>query len=441
MRNLFLTDRFFVGMAVVAAGLALSFAWPLLFPLFQALGGLLLLAVVVDALLIFNKNLSVGAQRHLPKVFSLGDANEVRIELENRSAMPLDLRVVDELPFQFQRRDFEMPIALKGGERQTLAYLLTPSSRGEYGFGDTLLFLRTPLGLAERRIRQQNALSLPVYPSILQMKQFELKAFKRLAVDRGGVKKIRRIGHSYEFEQIKTYVRGDDYRSINWKATGRTSSLMVNQYEDERSQQIYCIIDKSRSMKMPFNELSLMDYAINTALVISNIALKKSDRTGLITFSDIIGSSIKAERAPTQLNKILQALYREKERLLEANYELLYSAVRRLIAGRSLIFLFTNFESSYAMERVLPLLRRIGHQHLLVVVFFENTEINDFAHRPAKRLSEVFVQNAAQKLVYEKAQIVQTLKQYGIQAILTRPEELSLNTVNKYLELKSRGLI
>ena len=121
------------------------------------------------------------------------------------------------------------------------------------------------------------------------MKRFELKSFHKLS-DKKGIKKMRRIGHSYEFEQIKNYVRGDDYRSINWKATSRRAQLMVNQFQDERAQQVYSMIDKSHAMKMPFNELSLMDYAINTSLVIPNVALQKHDRAGLLTFSDKIGS-------------------------------------------------------------------------------------------------------------------------------------------------------
>jgi uncharacterized protein (DUF58 family) len=161
----------------------------------------------------------------------------------------------------------------------------------------------------------------------------------------------------------------------------------------------------------------------------------------MMTFSDIIGSSIKADRKANQLNTILQALYREKERNLEANYELLYSAVRNLISGRSLIFLFTNFESMYALERVLPLLRRINTQHLLVVVFFENTEIREFAEKESFTVEQIYHQTVARKAVFEKEQIVSKLKQYGIQAILTKPEDLSMNAVNKYLELKSRGLI
>src|SRR5690606_2618045 len=131
-----------------------------------------------------------------------------------------------------------------------------------YWFGNIYLYIRSPLGLVSKRITQRCGKMVPVYPSILQMKKFELKTIARTARE-FGVKKVRRIGHSYEFEHIKTYQRGDDYRSINWKATGRRAQLMVNQYEDERSQQVYCVIDKSRVMHMPFNGLSLFDYAVN----------------------------------------------------------------------------------------------------------------------------------------------------------------------------------
>jgi uncharacterized protein (DUF58 family) len=236
-------------------------------------------------------------------------------------------------------------------------------------------------------------------------------------------------------------VRGDDYRSINWKASSRRAALMVNQYEDERAQQVYSIIDKSRAMRMPFEGLSLMDYAINTSLVISNIALQKHDKAGLITFSDKIGSTIKADSKTTQLNKILNALYKEEERPLEANYELLYYITRKLVRGRSLILLYTNFESNYALERVLPVLRKINKTHLLVVIFFENTEIRAFAEEEVSTLEDIYHQTVAQQFLSEKSQMVQKLNQYGIQAILTRPQDLSINTVNKYLELKSRGLI
>ncbi|HNF70592.1 MAG TPA: DUF58 domain-containing protein, partial [Chitinophagales bacterium] len=296
------------------------------------------------------------------------------------------------------------------------------------------------IGILQRRFVMRTPLTVPVYPSLIQMRQYELKTMSNISFFEG-VKKLRRIGHSYEFDQIKQYVRGDDIRHINWKATGRTGQLMVNHYEEEKSQQVFCIIDKSRTMKMPFHDLSLLDYAINTTLTISNIAMRKDDRTGLITFSDKIGTTLSPDKHHAQLRKIMEALYNEKERFTEANYELLYLHVRNFIRVRSLIFLFTNFESLYAIERVVSILRKLNKLHLLVVIFFENAEISNYAREDASNVEEIYLTTIADKFAVEKKQIQRELTKYGIQTIISRPEDLSINTINKYLELKSRGLI
>jgi uncharacterized protein (DUF58 family) len=440
MRALYLTNVFFWvmgGLVVVFAG---SFAVPWMLPVVQALLVLALILVGIDIYLLFAAKDVVSCTRIVPKLFSLADDNTVKIEVTNNTNQWWSVTLIDELPVQFQMRGFKRQFPLEAEDTQTVVYPLRPKERGEFFFGNINVFLSTRIGLAQRRIIVDTPQRVPVYPSIIQMKQYELKAFARVS-DQQGIKKIRRIGHSYEFEQIKNYVRGDDYRSINWKASSRRGGLMVNQYEDERAQQVYCIIDKGRAMRMPFEGLSLMDYAINSSLVISNIALRKYDKAGLITFSDKIGTTLKADSKPTQINKILRALYKEKERPLESNFELLYYAARKLITGRSLFLLFTNFESMYALERVLPILRRINRFHLLVVVFFENTEIRKFVEQEVTTMEDIYQQTVAQQFLYEKRQMVQKLNQYGIQAVLTAPEDLSVNTINKYLELKSRGLI
>ncbi|MCU0347628.1 MAG: DUF58 domain-containing protein [Saprospiraceae bacterium] len=440
MRNLYLSNRFFYLFGAIAVLFALGYIMPVLYPVSIGVFCCAMGVVAVDIVLLFGKKMQVTAERKLPKLLSLSDENKVELQISNHSPRPLRLTVVDELPVQFQKRDFEMQIGLHAEEAKTLTYELRPLTRGEYSFGVANIFAETKIGLVQRRFQAAVPMEVPVYPSVIQMKHYELLAFNRVNTA-DGLRKIRRIGHSYEFDQIKNYVTGDDYRSVNWKATGRQHKLMVNVYEDERSQQVYCLIDKSRSMKMPFNGLSLLDYAINTSLAISNIVLKKYDRAGLITFSDKIGSTIKADRKANQLNKILHALYNEKERHLEANYELLYHIARKLINGRSLILLYTNFESMYALERVLPHLRRINKFHLLVVVFFENTEIQEFVKEEAKTMEAIYTQTMAQNYLAEKQAIAHTLRQHGIQTILTRPEDLSMNTINKYLELKSRNMI
>ena len=252
---------------------------------------------------------------------------------------------------------------------------------------------------------------------------------------------MRKIGHSYEFEQIKNYTDGDDIRTINWKATGRRNQLMVNQFGDEKSQQIYSVLDKSRAMNMPFNGLSLLDYAVNTTLVISNTAIHKDDKAGVLTFNEKIGSFVKANKKPGQLKLISEVLYKEEESSLEANYELLYNAVTRLIKQRSLIILYTNFESYYTLERYLPVLRKINRSHLLLVVVFKNTEIEKYSYESAGDTMDIYHKTIGKKFLSEKEMMVKELAKYGIQSVLTAPQDLSTLTINKYLEFKAKGWI
>lgn len=441
MRDLFLTDRFFWCCGGLSLCFVLGFALPWSFPFAIGTGLAFLFVTARDAWRLFAHGLPVDCKRKLPGTPGIGDENPVALELLNRSSSTFYCSLIEELPIQLQERNFEKKVVLPPGEKVHVAYTFRPTSRGKYVFGGSLLFLSTRLGLLQRRLRAHTGpCEVRVLPSVLQMKKMELKALNRISTH-SGIKKIRRIGHGYEFEQIKSYVPGDDYRSLNWKASSRKADLMVNKYEDERAQQLYCMIDKSRAMYMPFNGLSLMEYAINATLAISNIALKKYDKAGLITFSDVLGSAVKADSKPLQLKRLLNQLYKEAERPTEANYELLYFAARKLITGRSLILLFTNFESAYALERALPVLRRINSSHLLVTIVFENSEIAGLVEDEAQTLEDIYVQSAAQKYLMEKKQVVQKLHQYGIQTIYTKPEELSVNTINKYLELKSRGLI
>ncbi len=440
LKNLYLPTRFFLAGGVLIFMFVTGFVYTWMFTVARIAALLFFATVFADIILLFRKNTKLTCTRTLPNLLSLSDENNVLLTITNGSSLAFKVSVIEELPDQFQERKFNMRLDLRPGENRKIKYQLRPLTRGEYKFGNTILFISSLIGLAERRVIFQTEKIASVYPSIIQMKRFELQIFPRVGQFQG-VRKLHRLGHSYEFEQIRNYVQGDDYRSINWKATGKRGSLMVNQYEDERAQQVYFIIDKSRSMRMPFNGLSLLDYAINTTLSVANITLRKQDRAGLITFSKTIDTFIRADRNYLQLKKILGQLYRIKENPYESNFELLYSAIRNSISARSLLILYTNFESIYAMERILPVLRKLNRQHLLLIVFFENTELKKFAGEESTDIREIYYRMAASKIIDEKEQIVYQLKLYGIQAIQTTPEKLTVNVLNKYLELKARGMI
>jgi len=382
----------------------------------------------------------IFARRQAPDRLSNGDDNELGIYIENFYPFAVQAGVIDEIPHQFQKRDVWFTTRLKSRQHKLLTYILKPQKRGEYDFGLIRVFARTPLGLLSRRYNFKEEEILPVYPSFLQMRRYELMAISN-RLNEIGIKKIRRLGNSTEFEQVKNYVPGDDYRVINWKASARHGNLMTNAYTDEKSQQVYCIVDKSRAMKMPFEGLSLLDYAINASLVLSNVALLKEDKAGLITIAEKIGAVVPAERKPAHINKILEVLYREKTRYLETNMEMLYTTIRRVAKQRSLIVFFTNYESMSSLQRHLPFLKKIAGFHLLLVVFFENTELKTLSQNAAADVEGIYIKTIAEKFAYDKKLIVKELAKNGIQSILTAPQSLTVSTVNRYLELKARQKI
>ena len=438
LRYLYLTDRFFYAIGGIAVVSTLGFYFSALFYL-AVLGFVgLLVATLYDTYRLHGLAANVTASRRTPKVLSLSDEMPIRVSVRNDGAAAIEATLIDELPEELQVRDHQIPFRVDAEGQIELTYPIRALSRGEYAFGNINIFLTTPLGLAERRLEVPATATVPVYPSIIQMRQFALKGMTSVPVQ--GPKRMRRLSKSYEFDQIKEYVLGDDYRSINWKATGRQQKLMVNQYEDERAQRVYCVIDKGRTMLMPFDGLSLLDYAINATLALSNVIIKRQDRAGLITFSDKIGSVLPADSKPDQLRRLLETLYRQQERQKESNYDLLYYASRKLFGGRSLMILFTNFESNYALDRVLPSLKRIGRAHQLVVILFENTEVADLLREQARDVEEIYLQSTARNFVQQRELMAARLRQNGIRVILTRPEELTGAVINKYLELKQRGL-
>ena len=425
----------------IAGSAAVVFVISYFQPAMYRIGGLILLllaiAVVIDALLIYSKKNGIEANRIVADRFSIGDANKVTIRMANQYGFPIRTSIIDELPVQFQERKWIRKVVIARNEEYSLDYFLKPATRGEYVFNDINIYVHAPLQLVKRRYTFPGRQMVKVYPSYMQMRRYQLLAVSN-RLQEAGVKKIRRIGHSMEFEQIKEYVRGDDYRTINWKATARKEGLMVNNYTDERSQQIYCLINKGRVMKMPFGGMTLLDYAINAALVLSNVALVKQDKAGLITFEKNLDTFLLADKKPAQLNLLLETLYRQKTDFLEPDFEKLFSVIRNRVTNRSLLILFTNFESLESLQREMPALKKIAHYHLLLIVFFENTELKSVVEKNATSLEDIYIKTIAEKFAYEKRLMVKELHKNGIPSILTTPENLTVNTINKYLELKTR---
>lgn len=440
IKGLYIHERFFQAIAIIAGIFLLSFWFPVVYAFSWILLLSLLVLFIADVFILFRFKDGFKARRLLTEKFSNSDENPVPITLENKYPFNVEVKIIDELPVQFQKRDFEHITSVKIGEKQNFEYQLTPVERGEYHFGKLNIFVSSPLKIIARRYDFDAKAMVSVYPSYIQMKKYEFLAMSNRLTE-FGLKKIRRIGHTMEFEQIKDYVSGDDVRTINWKATAKRGQLMVNQYQDEKSQPIYSIIDTGRVMKMPFESLKLLDYAINSTLAFSNIALRKNDKAGMLTFSKAVNNIVHASNKKTHLNVINEALYNIDTNFTDSDYSLLYAVVKRKITHRSLLILYTNFEHMSAMKRQLSYLQALAKQHLLVTVFFENTEMDELIATNAEDLQDVYHKTIAEKFAYEKRLIVKELQKRGIHAILTKPKNLTVNVINKYLEFKSKGFI
>jgi len=440
LKPLYFSRRFYLAGAIAIMGFLIGYFIPVLEPISYVLFWLFIALLVIDIVFVFAFGKSPVAGRILPDRMSNGDKNAVMLSVKNNYPFTVTMEIIDEIPFQFQERHHFFYRQVGPGAEEKLYYELRPVERGEYHFGDIVMYVSSLLSLVRKKYTCAAETVVPVYPSFIQMRKYELMA-QFAQTHETGSKRMRKIGHSMEFEQIKEYAIGDDIRNINWKATARKSSMMVNNYTEQRSQQVFCIIDKGRLMKMPFEDLSLLDYAINASLMLCNVSLFRQDRFGLMTFSNTKGSFLPADRNRGQLENVLKSLYNQRTDFLESDFEQLYTGIRKNIKQRSLLLLFTNFESLTGLQRQLPYLKQIAKYHLLVVVFFENTEFKKLTAERARDLEGVYMHTIAEKFIHEKKIIVKELQKHGILSVLAPPQQVTVDTLNKYLELKARQAI
>jgi len=415
-----------------------SYGLPFLFPAASVFLVALAVAVLLDFGILYSGKQPVTAVRILPERLSNGEENFLRWEISNRYPVRIVLQLVDEFPEAWQIRNFKLRFKINAGEKVVGEYRFIPLQRGEYSFGDLHAYVKSPLRLITRRHRFKLKHSARIFPAFHRLHQFEFMAH---ATDPGniGFKQVRKTGHSAEYEQIREFVSGDDIRSINWRATARAGGqLMLNTYTDEKSQQVYCIIDKGRSMKMAFDGMTLLDYAVNAVLAMSSVAITRQDKAGLISFGDRSGDFLASSLRPAQLSAIVQSLYNLNTQFRESDFAFLHKLVKTHVTRRSLLILFTNFESMTALRRQMPYLRNISGKHLLLVVFFENTSLRNLVQGEANDIETLYEKVIAEKFILEKRLIVKELQQFGIPSLLTDPGKLTVDVINNYLQIKAR---
>ncbi|GAB4285000.1 MAG: DUF58 domain-containing protein [Coriobacteriia bacterium] len=381
---------------------------------------------------------ALAVDRELPVRLSIGVANPVTVRIRN-SGDASAVVVGRETPpagFGGQRRFGPLEVPAHGEAEVTLRF--TPPSRGAYAFGDIGLRSMGPLGLAGRQFRVALAEEARVYPDITAVRRYALLARKG-ALHELGVKAARYAGVGTEFESLRDYQPGDDYRSIDWKATARRAHPVVRSYETERSQTMVIAIDAGRLMVPLVGELSKLDRAVNAALLLAYLGIESGDLVGLVVFGRDVVTYVPPRKGRRQFQAVLEALYAVEGRVEEPDYRRALSFLSAKLSRRSLVVLFTDLAGVEPSRRLLGTLAGMMPRHLPFVVTQRNRAIEERGRRPVVTESDAFEVAVANDLLGEKAEALSTLAARGALVLDVEPAELSIAAVNRYLEVKARG--
>ncbi len=420
------------------------FAWPALkWGVFGYDLALLLLAVI-DYLLM-EKPDRIHVERRLPRRFMIGEENEVRIYLTFRAARSIAPILKDEYPPDLELRGDRLlrPGRIRRSRfDQSFAarYNLFASSRGDYEFGDLVIRWRSRLGLAFKQIRVAAAETVKVYPNIRQARRYELYAHRNRQMQIGARKTLLR-GQGRDFESLRDYVRGDEMRHISWTATARRGRLITRQYQIEKNQSIVVMIDAGRLMTSRIEDLTKLDHAINAALAIGYVAVGGGDNIGLLVFNRQVASYLPPKRGHAQLLAMTEALYNIRPQMIEPSYARAFHFLSKNCKKRSLVVILTDLIDRDASSELLAFTSTLLPRHLPLIVTIGDNDLRALVSHPPQDVADVYRQSVAEELLQQREEALGRITELGGLALDVPAGQLSFHLVNKYLEVKERGLL
>jgi uncharacterized protein (DUF58 family) len=279
-----------------------------------------------------------------------------------------------------------------------------------------------------------------VYPNLHEIEKFDLLA-RRGLLQQLGIKNLRLRGGGSEFESLREYVPGDEYRRIDWSATARRNKLISRQYEAERSQNIILAIDTGRTMLQPIQKMSKLDYVINTALMLAYVAVNGDDKVGLFVFDAETRIFIPPAKSKAQSYRIMNALYNVNARMTESDYVAAFDDLATRWRRRSLFVLFTDLVDPDSSAGILNAMSLVERRHRSICVTVSDPNIITSAALDPETEAEVYQKAVAMQTLHERKAAINILKRRGVWSVDSPPSSLSADLINRYMELKARSAI
>ncbi len=432
--------RFFL---LLAAGLALlSVGWLSRGALYVTLlYDLALMATAVADYLLSERENAFRVEREMEERFAMGAENEVTIKISNRAQRKVTFIVKDEYPPRMELTNpREAQLTIPAGRSRAWRYSLLPTARGKYDFGNTVLRFRTRLGLLWRQITYPTATDVKVYPDIREARKHELYAHRNRRPE-PGLRRMRVRGQGREFESLREFVIGDEIRHISWAATARRGKVITRQYTIERSQNIVVLLDTGRLMTARIGKLTKLDHAVNATLSIAYVAAAGGDNVGLVAFSRRVVSYLPPRRGRDQINRLMEALYSLEPQMIEPSYKRAFNFFGANCKRRSLVVILTDLVDRDASAELLAHTSQLIPRHLPLIITIGDTDLREMVRAQPTTSGDVYRQAVAEEILRQREEALMRIRHAGGLALDVPAGRLSLELVNKYLEVKERGLL
>jgi len=425
-----------LGGATLVAFAAVS---PLLWALALPYHAVLAWAIVRDArrLPLSNRFL---ASRQVPQPLSLGADQAVLIGISCPEAAGLCCELADHAPAAFNARPRSVEVTFDADGQLVAEYWVRPPRRGAYALPALDVRVWRPSGWWLRHFRLGLSSEAAVYPNVLAIRRWQLTLRRGLRA-LPGQRRARPPGAATAPAGLRDYLPGDDVRHVNWKATARRDRPVTTELEAERGQQLVVALDCGRLMTAPAGELTKLDHAVNAALLLAWVAQTQGDRVGLLTFDDAVRTFLAPRRGLKQVERLNEVLYRAEARYAEPEFGDAFAYLATQVRGRSLIAVLTDVLDPIASADLVAHGLRLGARHRVLVVALTDPEVAEAVARPITRSGDAYRWAAAEELMAARRRAFETLQRGGVECLESEAGRLSPALVERYLELKERGLI
>ena len=382
----------------------------------------------------------LSLSRELPPVIGLGDRAEGSLRITSRWHRALRGTMHDRAATGFERDGpAAVAIELIPNERAVIPLTYIGRARGAHPGGAVAIRLEGPLGLVRRTLRWELDDSLLVAPSLSGIRRYRLLALQSRLQD-VGVRSIRRRGESTSFDRLREYVRGDDPRHIDWKATGRRGTLVTREFSVEQGQTVLLAIDCGRVMTQLAGDVARLEHVLASALVLADVAAAGDDRVGVIAFDDRIRAWVPPARGRAAVRSLRDALIPLEARLVEPDYATAFRTIAARQRKRALLILFTDVVDARASRPLISHLTRVSHTHLPVVVTMRNEALISAAAGGGDS-SDAWRRAAAEELLSEREAALLALRRSGAAVLDVSPSGMTAAVINRYLEIKARAAL